>query len=77
MQEVWICGRYFSGSISAAGVAWELRGVFSTEAKAEAACVLPADFIGAVRVDEVAPDEPTALPRCRYPLAERGFEVTP
>lgn len=53
---------------SADGTVWELRGVFSTEAKAVAACELTTDCVMPIEMDAIAPRETTVLPEAYYPV---------
>lgn len=54
-------------------VEWELIGVFSTEAKAVAACKELLDCVAPVELDAVAPRGQTVFPGAYYPLA-KGIE---
>lgn len=68
---LWIAGKWL-GAADGGAPAWELQGVFDTEAAAEAACVEPVDFIGPVQLGQRLPQDATAWPGCRYPLATGG-----
>jgi hypothetical protein len=67
VEVVWICGKHRGETPD--GVAWDLQGVFETEAGAIAACVETRDFIGPAPLNQRLPQSATNWPGCRFPLA--------
>ena len=67
-QTIWISGK-LRGHADDGTPAWDLQGVFDTEAAADAACVDGADFIGPVPLNKPLPQDATSWPGCRYPRA--------
>ena len=67
-QTMWIAGK-LRGHAADGTPAWDLQGVFDTEAAADAACVDGADFIGRVPLNMPLPQDATSWPGCRYPRA--------
>lgn len=68
-QQVWLAGEY-RGHTPKGEIAWDLVGVFDTEAKAVAACTKPLHFVGPVTVNAKAPDEVVSWVGCRYPFIQ-------
>ena len=68
--EMWVCGKY-RGQTSTGHHAWDVQGVFDTEAAAVAACVEPADFVGPVALNQLLPHQQFVWPGCYYPLVRR------
>lgn len=72
-MELWICGQYRSGGDNGVGdVVWDFQGVFSTRAKALAACRNRNYFIAPVVLDREVPDETEEMPGYEYPLHKKG-----
>lgn len=63
---VWVCGRYLTDGTDG-NDAWVVRGVFSTEQAAVAACPNWEYFIAPSKLDEVLPIEPEEWKGCYYP----------
>lgn len=49
---------------------WQMVGVFSEEALAVAACADFRFFVGPMRLNEPAPDDPTEWPGAYYPHSD-------
>jgi hypothetical protein len=63
MMEVWIVGRSFVDK------AWELEGIYTTDAKARAACIRSSMFYsGPLSLDTPFPVETTNFPNIDFPL---------
>ena len=67
-QTIWVAGKH--RGVIENGQAWDLQGVFDSEALAEAACKTPEDFIGPVALNTPLPQEATSWPGVRYPLGD-------
>lgn len=68
-MKLWITGR--CRLVTDDGlVAWDIMGVFSSEALAVAACRSPDDFIGPLLLNVALPEALTEWPGARYPLAD-------
>lgn len=50
---------------------WELAGVYSDQAKAEAACKDDRYFVGPVELDVALPEETTVWPGAYYPRSPK------
>jgi hypothetical protein len=62
-MEVWIVGRSFVDK------AWELDGIYTTDAKARAACIKPGMFYsGPFSLETPFPVETTYFPNVHFPL---------
>jgi hypothetical protein len=46
---------------------WEIKGVFSSEEKAIAACTIASYGYGPIELDQVLPDGPEPWPDFKYP----------
>lgn len=66
---LWVCGKH-RGNLEDGSPAWDLQGVFDTEAAAVAACASLRDFVGPVPLNQPLPHGATEWPHCRYPLAK-------
>ena len=67
-RELWVCGQ-LTGEYCGRGTPWEFQGIFSSEAKADAACRNETYFIYPVQLDVELPDDPIDAPKARYPRA--------
>lgn len=67
-DELWVCGKH-RGVDPEGNPAWDLQGVFDSEAAAVAACKEPSDFVGPVLLNQQLPQQATEWPGCRFPLA--------
>lgn len=72
---VWLAGRLNYEAREAAGavgalnpVAWELLGLYHSEASAEARCRTPRDFVWEAPFGDY-PEHRLEMPGCRFPLA--------
>lgn len=67
-QIIWIAGWYVSGEPGEQ--VWCIKGVYSTEAKAVAACTTANHFVGPMRLDALGNDNNEShWPGSYYPLA--------
>ena len=66
---LWVTGKH-RGKLDDGSPAWDLQGVFDSEAAAVAACESVRDFIGPVPLNQRLPQGATEWPHCRYPLAQ-------
>ena len=66
---LWVCGKH-RGTAEDGSAAWDLQGVFDTEAAAVDACTTLRDFVGPVPLNQRLPQGATEWPNCRYPLAQ-------
>jgi hypothetical protein len=71
---VWVAGKHTGSMDFGSGEAWELMGVFTTEAKAASACTEWTHFIGPVILDARFPDETTPWIGLYFPLAVKCHE---
>lgn len=65
-NRLWLCGKYRLGESSY--VVWDFQGIFSTKAKAVAACRNRNYFIFPCAIDEELPDETIIPPEYEYPI---------
>lgn len=66
---VWVCGQ-FRGKDDAGNPAWDLQGVFDSEAASVDACQGLNDFICSVPLNRRLPAGATEWPNIRYPLVK-------
>lgn len=61
---VWVVGeaRYIGSQ------EWEMIGVFSTQEKANKACILPRYFVGPAEMDKAFPGETVPWPGAYFPI---------
>jgi hypothetical protein len=76
IKTVWVCGQYHGEYLDEHtadhdGIAWELQGVFTTEALAIAACRDNQYFIGPMTLNESLPHNKAEWIGCYYPLATK------
>jgi hypothetical protein len=62
MKQVWIVGKY-----NGPDKLWEFQGVFSSEAKASAACIDWNWFYGPAKINDPLPTKAQGWPGCTYP----------
>jgi hypothetical protein len=60
---VWVVGNWESEG-------WSILGVFDSEEKAIAACTLPTNFLGEMKMNERLSDDITEWPGAYYPLVQ-------
>ena len=70
-MELWIVGKHVA-ELPGSDIhnAWELVGIFDSEEKAVAECKTEVFWVGQMALNEVAPEEPTIIPGCYFPLGE-------
>lgn len=66
---VWIVGTYIGEATGENMIAWDIMGVFETEAAAGAACTAWEHFVGPIALNQRLPDERHPWEGCYYPLA--------
>jgi hypothetical protein len=66
-NEVWIVGQ----QRPELDHRWELCGIYTSKAKAVAACLDASYFVGKVPLNKPAPDESTEFPESQYPRGDR------
>jgi len=66
---MWIAGKVTKHEAS--GYVWEFVGVFSTEAKAVAACRTADHFVAPCGLNEQATEKKTPWPDAYYPIAQK------
>lgn len=71
-MKLWVVGD--TAAETEHGQVWFIKGVFSSEEKALAACSEESDFIGELTLDEQLPNERMVWPGAYYPLSERSKE---
>lgn len=64
-RSVFLVGKYLEQHEK--GAVWEFQGVFTSEQKADEACVGPEYFYGPATLDKAIPDETVAWNGCVYP----------
>ena len=76
MKQVWVAARTheYRGPLKAS--AWEVLGIYSSEASAAARCrVRDTDFIASLTLDVDLPEELTVWPGAYHPLAFPSAEA--
>ena len=65
-KTVWVVGeaRYIGSQ------EWEMIGVFSTQEKANEACILPRYFVGPVEINKAFPSKTVPWPGAYFPIRD-------
>jgi len=75
-MRLWICGQR-RGRWSPKGSVWDFQGVFSSKAKAVAACRSDRYFIYPTVLDQEQPDERVLPKNASYPRLEKEKKAKP
>ena len=67
VADLWLVGQF--REVGRAGNVWDYQGVFSSRAKAVAACRTADYFIAPVMLDQEIPDEAQEWPGVEHPVA--------
>jgi len=68
-MRLWIVGKYLS-TLKNGDIAWDFKGVFSSEKEAISVCHEDNYFIGPIKLNEIHKDETISWPGCYYPHLE-------